>query len=104
MTSSINSKAKPNLRGSKIATPPKHVTKKDQLIKLLRSRTGAEITMISERFGWQSHSTRAALSGLRKAGYTLTSEKAAKGKPARYKITAVPSEAAPVSEILADAG
>jgi len=104
MTTTINSKARANRRGTKTATPPNRVTKKDQLIKFLSGRSGAKITVISERFGWQSHTTRAALSGLRKAGYTLTSEKAAKGKPARYKITAVPSEAAPVSERLADAG
>ena len=71
---------------------------------MLSGRSGAEITVISERFGWQSHTTRAALSGLRKAGYTLTSEKAAKGKLVRYKITALPSEAAPFAEIPADAG
>jgi hypothetical protein len=104
MTTTINSKAKPNRRGTKTATPPKRVTKKEQLIKLLSGRSGAKITEISERFGWQSHSTRAALSGLRKAGYTLTSAKAAKGKLARYKITARPSDAAPIREILADAG
>ena len=104
MTSSINSKPRANRRGTKTATPPKRVTKKDQLIKLLSGRAGEKITEISERFGWQSHTTRAALSQLRKAGYTLTPKKAAKGKLARYKITALPSEAAPVSEILADAG
>lgn len=103
MTSSINSKARANRRGTKTATPPKRVTKKDQLIKLLSSRSGAGITVISERLGWLPHTTRAAISGLRKAGYTLSLEKAAKGKLARYKITALPSEAAPVAEILADA-
>lgn len=102
MTTTINSIARPNRRGTKTA-PPKRVTKKDQLIKLLRGQTGAEITLISERFGWQSHTTRAALSGLRKAGYTLSAEKAAKGKPARYKITALPSEAVPVAEVPSDA-
>jgi DNA-binding IclR family transcriptional regulator len=103
MTTTINSKARANRRGTKTATPPKRVTKKNQLIKLLSGRSGAKITEISERFGWQSHSTRAALSGLRKAGYTLTSAKAAKGKLARYKITALPYETAPAAEAPADA-
>ena len=103
MTTTNNSKARANRRRTKTATPPKRVTRKDQLIKLLSGRTGAKITEISERFGWLPHTTRAALSGLRKAGYTLTSEKVSKGKLARYKITALPSEAAPVSEIPANA-
>lgn len=82
-----------------------HHTKKEQLIRLLSTRAGRDIPTISRAFGWQAHSTRAALSGLRKAGYELAMEKAAKGKPARYRITAAPPEAGPtVPEVLADAG
>ena len=104
MTTTNKSIPRPSRRGTKTAKPSKRVTKKDQLIQMLSARSGAEIIVISKQLGWLPHTTRAALSGLRKAGYTLTVEKAAKGKPTGYKITAVPPEAAPVSKILADAG
>lgn len=73
--------------------PVKRVTKKDRLIKLLNSKAGREIKVISETLGWQHHTTRAALSGLRKAGYDLATEKAAGGKQARYRIISAPSQA-----------
>jgi uncharacterized protein DUF3489 len=89
--------AKPNKSNSQTRTqtpaPIKRTTKKDQLIKLLSSKAGREIKVISETLGWQHHTTRAALSGLRKAGYDLTAEKAAGGKQARYRINSVPSQA-----------
>lgn len=71
--------------------PINRVTKKDQLIKLLSNKTGREISAISETLGWQHHTTRAALSGLRKAGYYVAIEKAAGGKLARYRINSAPS-------------
>ena len=49
------------------ATP----TRPEQLRKLLRRKTGATIAQIQSRFGWQPHTARAALSGLRKAGETI---------------------------------
>ncbi|WP_162798346.1 DUF2924 domain-containing protein [Sulfitobacter sp. SK011] len=50
-------------------------TKKDQLIKLLGSKSGADIKSLSEKLGWQQHTTRAAMSGLRKAGYEVAAER-----------------------------
>ena len=76
--------AKPTKSNSQVRTrtpvPIKRVTKKDQLIKLLSSKAGREIKAISETLGWQHHTTRAALSGLRKAGYDVAVEKAAGGE------------------------
>ncbi len=66
------------------------ITKKDQLIKLLRQKNGADIKAISAKFGWQEHTARAALSGLRKAGYELETQKL-EGKPARYTILSIPA-------------
>jgi len=40
-------------------------TKKAQLILMLSRKTGADVSTISEKFGWLPHTTRAALSGLR---------------------------------------
>lgn len=64
--------------------------KKAQLIRILNSKAGVDITAISEKLGWQTHTTRAALSGLRKAGYEIAAEKPGGGKPTRYRITAEP--------------
>lgn len=69
-------------------------TKKAQLIKLLSTKSGADVPSISEKLGWLPHTTRAALTGLRKAGYEVTSEKLGKGKPTRYRIVAGPAAAA----------
>ena len=63
-------------------------SKKAQLIKLLSRKSGADAITISEKFGWQPHTTRAALSGLRKAGFDVTKENAGSGKQTRYRILA----------------
>ena len=66
-------------------------TKKAQLIRLLKGRHGADAATLSKRLGWQPHTVRAALSGLRKAGCGIAAERA-EGKPLRYRITAAPEE------------
>ncbi len=63
-------------------------TKKAQLIRMLGAKTGADVATLSERLGWQAHTTRAAMTGLRKAGYAIHREVRGDGKPARYKIIA----------------
>ena len=73
-------------------TKPK--TKKAQLIQLLTRKTGADVATISNKLGWQSHTTRAALTGLRKAGFEISAEKPGEGKPLSYRITAQPADAA----------
>jgi predicted ArsR family transcriptional regulator len=74
-----------------MAKKNKSQTKKAQLIKLLSVKAGADVPTISEKLGWLPHTTRAALSGLRKTGYELTSEKAGNGKPTRYRVIASPA-------------
>ena len=49
--------------------------KKDQLIALLSRKGGACISAISERLGWQPHTVRAAISGLRKQGLDIATSK-----------------------------
>lgn len=75
---------------AKKSKTPARVTKKDQLIKLLGAKAGADIGVLSEKLGWQEHTTRAALTGLRKAGYEIAGEKPAKGGKSTYRILAVP--------------
>ena len=72
------------------APSPPRWTKKRQLIRMLSTKTGAEIAVISSRLGWQSHTTRAAITGLRKAAYSVVGAKADPGKPTRYRIVATP--------------
>lgn len=70
-------------------------TKKSRLVELLLGEGGASIETLSTTLGWQSHSTRAALTGLRKAGYVIE-RRAAEGEgegggASRYRITKAPA-------------
>jgi hypothetical protein len=78
-------------------------TKKAQLIRTLSAKAGADIATISGKLGWQAHSTRAAITGLRKAGCEITVEKAEGGKPSRYRIIAEPPPAEGDAQSAADA-
>jgi hypothetical protein len=68
------------------------VTKKARLINLLSKESGVNIGILSKKLGWQTHSIRAALSGLRKSGYEIELIKPSGGKPSRYHISGVPME------------
>ena len=68
-------------------------TKKQHLIHLLGLKSGADITSLGAKLGWQPHTTRAAITGLRKAGYEIETERAGGGRPARYRIVAHPAQA-----------
>lgn len=83
--------ANADMRG-KTQSRTSRVTKKAQLIRMLKSRTGTDVEVVSKKLGWQSHTTRAALTGLRKAGFEITSEKPEGGKPTRYRITSEPND------------
>ena len=69
----------------------KRTTKKDQLIKLLGTKSGADIKSLSEKLGWQQHTTRAAMSGLRKSGFSIIGTKPAKGELALYRLRSSPA-------------
>lgn len=76
-----------------ITTPPRE-TKAAILRKLLGRKNGADIGTLQSATGWQPHSVRAGLSGLRKAGYTIDRTEAAKpGGTAIYRITGGPEGA-----------
>ena len=63
-------------------------TKKDTVVKLLRRAQGATIEQLQKATGWQPHSIRAALTGLRKKGHDVTRGRNAKGVTV-YKIAKV---------------
>lgn len=79
--------------GTGSARKDKAPTKTERLIAMLMTQTGASITEISEAFGWLPHTTRAALSGLRKAGHLVERIKAP-GEASRYRIRQAGDEAA----------
>ncbi len=64
----------------------KLASKSDQLIALLRKPNGARVSVIVEKFGWQAHTVRAAISGLRKKGFEVSRGQAKKTGEAVYSI------------------
>jgi hypothetical protein len=90
-----------------MATKPKHhphttgkptsrrTAKKARLVRLLKAKTGCEISKLSRELGWQPHSIRAALTGLRKAGYGIERLPPGKNGGSRYRITCEPETSKP---------
>ena len=54
---------------------PSRVTKQDQIASLLLRDEGATLDEMVAATGWLPHTTRAALTGLRKKGYAIDSDK-----------------------------
>lgn len=82
--------AEPRMRKQRAPAPPPPAlkSKKDQLIDLLRARGGADVRALADTLGWQTHTVRAALTGLRKAGVTVEKLPAREGELTRYRIAA----------------
>src|SRR5436309_597701 len=55
------------------------------IIKLLTRKSGVTLETMIEATGWLPHTTRAALTGLRKRGYAVLLERQ-DGKPSLYRI------------------
>ena len=72
----------------------KRTTKGDRLIQLLKARSGCDIAALSGELRWQHHTTRAALSRLRKAGYAIEKLPPGKQGGARYRISGARAKAA----------
>lgn len=77
-TTTVSKNVEPN---SKTASPG---TKKARLIARLSTKKGANIKTLCTEFGWQSHTVRAALSGLRSAGHAV--ERTSSRNGSIYKI------------------
>lgn len=65
---------------------PRPATKKDQLVVLLSTEAGVDVATLSTTLGWQMHTTRAALTGLRKAGHVLEASRPAGHASSTYRI------------------
>lgn len=60
--------------------------KNDQLVAMLKKPNGMRVSLIGEKLGWQAHTVRAAISGLRKRGFEVSRTKAKKTGEAVYSI------------------
>ena len=67
------------------AATAKAPSKTSLVLDLLRSPAGASIEELVAATGWLPHTTRAALTGLKKKGHALTSEKVEDLR--RYRVT-----------------
>lgn len=61
-------------------------TKSERMIEMLRASAGASIEELAEALGWQHHSVRAALTGLRKKSLEVVRDK--QGSVTIYRIGA----------------
>ena len=87
------SKTDPKATEKTPAVPKKPKTKRSRLIEILSAKTGTDIDALSETIGWQQHSTRAALTGLRKAGFEIARKTPPAGGKPLYRIIAKPDAA-----------
>lgn len=77
------------------STDPKPRQTKTQIVQRLLSRkSGADLATLQTATGWQPHSVRAAVSILRKKGYTIAKlPPKSEGGATAYRITARPEQA-----------
>lgn len=68
----------------KLAAKPRE-TKIGKVVVLLERKDGATLDEMVEATGWLPHTTRAALTGLKKKGHTIERNK--RGDKACYRIT-----------------
>ena len=77
---------------SKTSTKPARETKSATICRLLSRKSGADLVALQDATGWQPHSVRAALSTLRKTGYTIDRlPPKTGGASGAYRITAAPA-------------
>ena len=77
----------PSRRGrSTIVDEPRSGSKQARIIKMLSRKSGATLEALVDATGWLPHTTRAALTGLRKRGYEVVLERQ-DGKSSIYRIT-----------------
>ncbi len=68
-------------------TTKKKATKTDKLVAMLKRKQGATLDDLVEATGWLPHTTRAAMTGLRKKGHAI--ERVSVDGVSRYAIAAV---------------
>jgi DNA-binding IclR family transcriptional regulator len=69
-----------------VPVSPRVGTKIAKIIAMLESEDGATVAQLVAATGWLPHTTRAALTGLRKRGYALTSDRSDRTHSSIYRI------------------
>jgi predicted ArsR family transcriptional regulator len=88
--------SKPRSKGTPAGRrAPSRPTKRNRLVRLLRASAGREIAALSRNLGWQAHTTRAALTRLKKSGYAIEKLPRQKNGASRYRIAGEPPEPTP---------
>ena len=77
---------RPNSNVASTPTSPRGGTKIAQVIELLQRGDGATLAELVAATGWLPHTTRAALTGLRKRGYAVGIDRADKVRGPVYRI------------------
>ncbi len=77
---------RPNSNVASTPTSPRGGTKIAQVIELLQRGDGATLAELVSATGWLPHTTRAALTGLRKRGYAVGIDRADKARGSVYRI------------------
>ena len=77
---------------------PRAGTKIAGVIEMLGRAEGATIDELVVKMGWLPHTTRAALTGLRKRGYQLTSDRTDRARGSIYRISSAPPSDAEVGQ------
>lgn len=72
----INLQPSQDANGAAVSPPPKAKSKASLLLDLLARPEGATLEQMVAATGWLPHTTRAALTGLKKKCHTVTSTKA----------------------------
>jgi len=70
---------------STVLDEPRSGSKQARIIKMLTRKSGATLDALVDAMGWLPHTTRAALTGLRKRGYCVVLERQ-DGKPSIYRL------------------
>ncbi len=86
-------KSRPVDRSLKVAddrNAPRAGSKQAQLIEMLSASTGVTLDALVEATGWLPHTTRAALTGLRKRGFSIERTRE-EGSASVYRIVAAPA-------------
>src|SRR5208283_4605316 len=73
------------------AFAPRGGTKLAQVVELLQRDRGATITELNAATGWLPHTTRAALTGLRKRGFTTSIDRSDKERGSIYRVETGPA-------------
>jgi hypothetical protein len=82
---------------------PRVGTKIAEVVALLAGDRGATVHELAAATGWLPHTTRAALTGLRKRGYAVTLDRSDRTRESFYRIVSTPSSClAPKAAIAAE--